>query len=176
MPGMTLLVLALATAHSGNAFFDIPLRHESPPVKRGEYRQANWRLNIRRDTFSGKIVCRLRSRGGDVRFASGALAFRFPQNWSVTQAVYRIDNAPPRAWREDISELIRIGAPFDQGGVANPSSGQVWIPLSKLSVANVVAIEARPDRAPRTFRISGIEKMLTLAGQHGCSPAATFVQ
>lgn len=154
----------------------LPLVPRHPPVARHHATVGDWRLDIAHNRFSDEITCRLRARHGKAFYQAGAVAFRFDDDWDVSQAVYRIDSGEPRRWREDLPELLRIGAPIDRGGVENAMRGLVWIPLRRLAEANNIAIQARPDRAARTFHFRGLKGLYETAIDRGCSPDSRFVR
>lgn len=169
------LVAGLACAQlSACALPRIPLLARGAPIERSRTQAGEWQLKLSRDRFSGDVVCRLRTRDGKVRYQSGALAFHFSRKWDVHDAVYRIDGGEPRHWRDDLPELVKNGAPIDRGPLTNGSAGAVWIPAHLLESANRIAIQARPDRPPRVFRIGGFISMHELASARGCAPDSRF--
>jgi hypothetical protein len=173
MRGPIALMLACACAAPAAA---LPLLPKHPRVARHRTQVGDWRLDVSRNPFSGDIVCRLRDRHGDAVYQQGAVGFRFSKHWDVAKAVYRLDGGVPRAWRDDLPELLRIGTPIDTGGIANPSQGIVWIPVSRLAGVNAVAIEPRPDRRPKLFHFRGFRGLYELAVARGCAPDARFVR
>lgn len=174
MKASLLALAAICAASSGCAGPHLPFTHRHAPIIRHRQEAGEWRLEIRRDRFSEEISCRLFARNHRMSFQGGAVAFRFPRGWNTTHAIYRIDGNEPRHWREDIPALIRIGAPFDQGGIVNPSRGLVWIPRVQIAEASKIAIEARPDRAPVTFHLRGLDGLYQSAVDRGCSPDSRF--
>jgi hypothetical protein len=169
------VLAAICAALSGCAGMHEPLIHRGPPIARSHTIVGDWRLDMRRDRFTGEIACRLLARNHKAFFAAGAVAFRFPDTWNTGRAIYRVDSGELRRWREDLPELTRIGAPIERGGVDNPSKGLVWIPLRRLEEASSIAIEARPDRAPVTFHFRGLHGLYQAAVERGCSPDSRFV-
>jgi len=170
-----LAAAAICVVASGCAGPRVPFTHRNPPTARHREEASDWRLEIRRDKFTGEIACRLYARKHKAFFLGGAVAFRFDKDWNTGRAIYRLDGDAPRHWREDLPELIRIGAPFERGGIDNPGQGLVWIPYSRLEEANSIAIEARPDRAPVTFHFRGLKGLYRSAVDQGCSPDSRFV-
>lgn len=137
---------------------------------------GDWRLDVAVNHFSGSLICRLRSRGGRMRYQAGAVGFAFNKSWHVGEATYRIDNGASRSSRADFAALIARTAPIDSGSIANPSDGVVWIPYDDLAHANSVTIQARPDRQPRTFRLTGLNGLHATAVARGCRPESRFVR
>jgi hypothetical protein len=154
----------------------VVLLPKHPRVVRHRTRVGDWRLDVARNPFSGDIVCRLRDAHGQAIYRQGAVGFRFRRSWDVAAAVYRLDGGEPRAWRDDLPELVRLGTPMDTGGIDNPTEGRVWIPLSRLSGVNAVAIQPRLDRAQRVFHLRGFRGLYELAQARGCVPDVRFVR
>jgi len=138
--------------------------------------QGDWRLTIARDTFSGAVACRLKSRDGRAIYRSGGVGFRFYFVKSVTDAVYRIDRGDVRAARDDLPRLINLNTPIDHGSMADPSDGVVWVPYDRIAQARSIAIEPqRGDRA-RVFRLNGLAALHDLAVARGCAPESRFIE
>ena len=133
-----------------------------------------WELRVSRDRFSASVRCRLRSSDHHAIFRSDAVGFRFKRKNDVDGAVYRLDGAAPRRWRDDLPVLIRLGAPIDSGAMANPTEGIVWIPYSVLRGINSVTIVARDGHRPRRFRLAGLAGLLAAADARGCARDAGF--
>ncbi len=154
----------------------LPFLPRHPQVERHRTEIGPWRLDVATNPFSGNIVCRLRERYDRAFYQQGAIGFRFPGGWDVNKAVYRLDGGLPRLWRNDLPELVRLGTPIDTGGIDNPSQGIVWIPLSRLQGVNSIAIQAREDRVPRTFRVGDFIALYEEAIARGCVPGSRFVR
>lgn len=154
----------------------VPFIPRHPPVARNHATVGDWRLDIARNRFSQDMTCRLRARHKRAFYQAGAVAFRFDDDWDVAAAVYRIDGKEPRRWREDLPELVRIGAPIDRGGVENAMRGLVWIPLRRLTEANSIAIQPRTDRVATTFHFRGLKGLYETAIARGCFPDSRFVR
>ena len=137
---------------------------------------GGWRLEIARDAFSGEVACRLREARGRAFYQGGAIGFRVAHGRSAAASVYRIDGGTPRAWRDDLPELMALGTPVDTGPMADPNDGIVRIPWRVLAAANSVAIQAGPHRSPRTFRLGVVHGLRALALARGCTPDARFVR
>lgn len=136
---------------------------------------GDWELDVARNAFSGKIVCRLRAPKARAFYEGGAIGFRFDRDWDVSEAVYRIDGGPPRASRDDLPELTALGTPYDQGGMANPGQGVVRVPWRRIADANIIAIQPRRDRRVRTIRLLGLKGLRSVALTQGCTPDVRFV-
>lgn len=173
---MRMLAMAIAASCmlAGCAAPRIPLAPRHPPLAHHRTEVGVWRLDISHNRFSEEIVCRLGAKDKRSHFQAGAVAFRFPRSWNVHEAVYRVDGGAPRFSRDDIPELLRGGAPIDRGGVTNSSEGLVWVPFRLLRSANSIAIQARPDRAARTFHFRGLNGLYATAVARGCAPNSRF--
>ena len=164
LPVLLLGGLCLSTAAAA-----LPLLPKHPRVARHRTEMGAWRLDVATNPFSGTVVCRLRDRHGQAVYQQGAIGFRFRGGWDVAKAVYRLDGGPPRLWRNDLPELLRLGTPIDTGGIDNPTQGIVWIPLSRLGGVNAITIQPRPDRAQRVFHIGGFRGLYEAAIARGCT-------
>jgi hypothetical protein len=169
---VALLIVAAPLSSAGStslpAYASRTVRHRTEA--------GDWRLDISRNQFSQDVVCRLRSRNRRAVYSGGAVGFKFPRRWNVHEAVYRLDSGAPRAWRNDLPELLRLRTPVDTGGMDNPSSGIVWIPMRLLADANSVVIEPRLDRRPQAFHFRGLKGLYDLAVEAGCVPDSRFVR
>lgn len=148
----------------------------TPVVVRHRTAIGGWRLDLARDAFSGEIACRLRETHGRAFYQGDAVGFRFARARDVSAAVYRVDGGPPRAWRDDLPELLALDTPLDTGTMANPSRGVVLVPWRLLAAANAIVIQPTPGRRARTFRLGGVRGLRMLALARGCAPAARFIQ
>lgn len=147
-----------------------------PEVVRRRVDMGDWRLNIASNPFSGAVTCRLRARGGRAFYEGGAIGFRFDRDRDVADAVYRIDGAAPRRWRDDLPDLLALGTPIDTGDMQNPGEGIVRVPWRRLAAANSIVIQARRDADTRAFRFRGLKGLYAVAVQRGCTPDARFVR
>ncbi len=166
------LVAAFSVALSGCA----GLQPRQGAVKRHRSDAGDWELLITTDRFAATKTCRLRARNGEAFVDGAAIAFVFPKGWTTQSAIYRIGGDAPRRWREDLAELLRIGAPIDQGAVENPAQGLVWIPLRYLDGVNAIEIQPQPGKAARTFRFHGMKGLYQSALSQGCIPASRTVK
>jgi len=135
-------------------------------VRNAHYRVGRWILNIRTDRFADERTCRL-SRPG-VTYERQALVFHLPPRLDTTTAIYRIDDAPPVAARNDLMQLAHLGFALQNDDLANPSEGLVRIPADRLASARTVKIEARAFSHPFTFKIDGFGAAKVLAEKVGC--------
>ncbi len=170
------LVAAICVALCGCADFQVPLKHRNEQVAIRPVEAGDWQLLIARDRFSGETTCRLRARNDEAFVVGGAVGFAFPKNVNTHAAVYRIGGAAPRRWRDDLPELLRLGAPMDRGRVENPAQGLVWLPLRRLDHVNSVEIAPQPGGAPRTFYFRGLKGLYQTALSQGCMPASRLVK
>ena len=176
MIGRVVWMLASCAMLAACSLPRLPLIARNPPVARHRAAAGDWRLDIARNLFSEQITCRLHDRKKRAFYQSGAVAFRFDDDWDVSQAVYRIDGGEPRRSREDLPELLRIGTPIERGGVENAAQGLVWVPFRRLAEANRIAIQARPDRPARTFHFRGLRGLHETAVARDCAPDTRFVR
>ena len=166
----TLIALTIAGPAAGEPLFP---RH--PVIASERLREGDWQLDIARNRFSQQVVCRLRTSNGRAVYRSGAVGFKFERTWSVADAIYRIDNGPPRASRDDLPLLLALGTPVDRGGMTNAYQGTVWIPAGLVAQADSV-IQPRRDRIARRFRYHGFKRLRDLAAERGCEPNSCFVE
>lgn len=167
---LAMLVLSVATKAEASVF------PSSTWLTKRHVAAGDWRLDVAVNHFSGSLICRLRSRRGRMRYQAGAVGFAFNKGWHVGDATYRIDNGVSRSTRADFAALIARAAPIDSGSMDNPSGGVVWIPYDDLAHAISVTIQARPDRQPRTFRLTGLKGLYATAVARGCRPESRFVR
>lgn len=136
------------------------------------YRQPTWYFSVRRDRFTGRLECRLYQ--GDrkrptVAYARASLSFRFNPRLSTLRADYRVDNGPVAAWSTLYPTLIDTGVTLPGGSLANPTAGQVILPMSVLAGAHAVTIRAAPKTRPKVFYIDGLADVLATARTRGCA-------
>ena len=129
-----------------------------------------WSLDVRKDTFSGRIACELSSPR--INYQRQSLVIHFPANIDTDDAVYRIDNGPPIQARSDLLELARLGFSVEAGGLDNPSEGLVRVPVERLDGALVIAVQPRPNARPSLFKIAGLAEALAKAEAAGCEADA----
>ncbi|KSB87931.1 hypothetical protein AS593_18625 [Caulobacter vibrioides] len=156
-----------------------PLPAEAAPrrsalkVKTKAYNLGGWEMRIERDGFTGQARCRLylsrTLRGPRISYADGVFGFHMGDKVDVADAWYRIDNGPPRAWRDDLPALATRGEPLATNDLFNPTGGVVLIARDKLAGAGTVTIRSDRGSAPRRFRMKGFEAALAAARYNGCA-------
>jgi hypothetical protein len=137
---------------------------------------GQWRLVIRRDTFSGGQSCRLYARDHRAFYQAGAVALRFPRRWDVSEAAYRVDGGWPRSARDDLPDLVRMGVPFDTGSVQHPSGGLLWIPIQRVTGAAGVWAEPATNRSLRYYTLAGLAPLRVIGLARGCPADFAFVR
>jgi hypothetical protein len=139
------------------------------PVKIRRYAQDGWTLEIRRDRFSERTICRLSGR--NLAYQPGALGFATRARLGVADAWYRIDNGAPRSWRDLYPKLYADGIQIETGGIEDPTRGIVWLPLAVVQGAREVRIEteARGRRRISRFRLRSFAVMYEASLRLGCS-------
>lgn len=125
-----------------------------------------WALKVETDRFTGRLTCSLSKPR--IRYERQALAFQLSSGANTFDAAYRVDDAPPVSARSDAMELARQGFALHNDDLANPSGGLVRIPLGRLSGAQAVRIQSRPNTIPVRFKIDGLSEALAAAQSAGC--------
>ncbi len=125
-----------------------------------------WTLRVESDQFAARQICQLsRPR---VDYHRQALVFHLSSRADTANAVYRIDDGPPRAVRSDAMDLARLGFALYNDDLTNPSGGLVRIPRQRIMDAREVSIQAKAMAAPVKFRIDGFGAALDAARAAGC--------
>jgi hypothetical protein len=154
----------------------VPCAHAAPKyINVGTTRLGDWRLDVARDGFSGAIACRLEMHHHRALVRAGAVGFRFPRHWDLTNAVYRLDDGAPRRSRDDIPRLLALGVPFDRGPIDNAADGWIWIPLAALDDVRTIVFEPRPGHSLTTVTLHGLSALYDQAQARGCTPDGRFV-
>ena len=135
-----------------------------------------WRLEITKDRFSAESLCRLRSRNHKMLHVAHAVGFRMGRRADVLQAAFRIDGGEPQRWRDQLPELARLKVAIDGRDMDRPTDGIVWLPASLVEDAGQVAIQARPGKRAKTFRMRGFAGLREIGRERGCAPEARFVR
>lgn len=167
--------VGLALAATGPVLA-LPFSPHHPKITHENIRARDWRLNIAKDPFSGEVACRLRARNHKAIYLAGAVGFRFKRKWSTAEAVYRVDGGDPRAFRDDLPDLVARGVPLDRGSMDNAGGGIVWVPYERIASANSIAIEPRRDRRAVTFHFRGLASLREKALMQGCTPESRFIE
>lgn len=148
------------------AMIALPLPWGHGTMKTVRRRVAGWTLTVRKDSFSGRTLCRL-SRG-HAAYSRGALTLRLSARVNSAGAVYRVDGGPALRAEDDEMEIARLGFALHDDSLANPSGGLVRIPERRVLQARTVSIQAVPGRQPAVFRISGLAEALAAGQAAGC--------
>lgn len=128
---------------------------------------GGWRLELRRDTFTGATRCRLDMRR--VRFSGGVVTFSFGPQVDTANALFRIDGGPVRSAGEVGPEAAGLGAALLSGNTRNPSDGRVILPWSQLKTAGRVDIRPNSRAAVRAFPVGELREAVEQARARGCS-------
>jgi hypothetical protein len=131
-------------------------------------RVGAWTVRTHADRFTHASICAL-SRP-QVRYERQALVLQLPARLDTSAAVYRIDDGPLIAVREDAMELARLGFALHDDDLANPSGGRVTVPARRLAGARTVRVEVKPRGAVYKFKVEGLAGALDAAGGLGCRP------
>ncbi|WP_404712181.1 hypothetical protein [Sphingomonas sp. MMS24-J13] len=130
-----------------------------------------WNIRVTRDKFTQDRTCLVfqgRQRKPMVSYAHGAVTFQFASHLNTTEASFKIDNGPVRAWDDVYPALVQTGARLEGRSLDNPTGGKVMIPLSMLRGAHVVTVRPSPRTRPRSFAIDGLGDVLGSAQGLGC--------
>lgn len=145
---------------------------EARTARRVAERSGDWRLIVRRDPFAETASCRISNRRARVVWRRGALGFRFKRSLDVSDAVYRLDGGVPRAWRDDLPELVRLRVEIDGRDLRAPTDGIVWIPLGALRGVATVQVQPRRGARARAFDVRGFDDASARAERAGCPTGA----
>jgi hypothetical protein len=132
-------------------------------------RVAGWRLEVRRDRFTGESRCVLRKPG--VTYGVGLITFRFAADVDTANALLRTDTGPPRRVGLWAVEAAGLGARFDGPNLSNPSNGEVHVPAAELGSTRRVLIRPNERVAPRTFDVTGLSRAIEASKARGCDDA-----
>jgi hypothetical protein len=145
--------------------------HPAREVTVHRYGVVGWVLETRKDSFSGRVVCRLNR--GRLSYERQALVFHLPPRLNTYDAAYRIDGGPLLLSRDDAADLATQGFALSDDDLANPSGGLVRIPTRRLGGAKLVQIQPRPNSRPLRFSLNGLAATLAAARQLGCDAIGT---
>ena len=151
--------------------------HRSAQTTSHSYRIPAWEIRVTRDRFTDERRCILaqgRAAAPIVSYAHGAVAFQFARGLNTTQASFKIDDGPARAWSSIYPELVETGAALEGRSLGNPTGGKVLLPLALLKGVHAVTIRPAPNRKPRLFSIDGLGDALSSASNLGCDPETGF--
>lgn len=143
---------------------DFPWLH--PDIKVERRHVGGWALKVETDRFTGRLTCSLSKPG--IRYERQTLVFQLSRGTNTFDAAYRVDDAPAVSSRSDALELAHQGFALHDDDLANPSGGMVRIPMDRLSGAQTVKIQARPNVMPIRFKVDGLSEALSAAKAMGC--------
>lgn len=148
------------------SLFSSLLPHPGGQVLTERQRSGGWTLEVRRDSFSGAVSCRI--AGPDAQAAHGVATFRFHQWVDTFHAQFKLDDGKVISAQAVGPEAAEHGARLWTDNISNPSDGRVAIPLDQLVSARAVTIRPNPHSRPRTFRLEGLHSLSDAAKSKGC--------
>ena len=131
---------------------------------------GDWTARVRSDQFTGEVSCSLAGRR--ISFHRDTLVFHLGRDVDTSQAFFRIDGGPVRSVREPRLENETHGFFLDSGPIANPSGGEVALPLSIIQGAREVYVRPSPRYQPRAFDLGQFSEALAAAKAAGCKDAS----
>jgi len=141
--------------------------HPASDVIMHRYGVAGWILEMRTDSFAGRIECSVYR--GRVSYERQALVFHLPGSVDTFDAAYRIDGGRTYLSRDDAEDIAAQGFVLRDDDLDNPSGGLVRIPSVRLEGAKLVQIQPRPNIKPILFRLDGLGAAVAAARQLGCN-------
>jgi hypothetical protein len=130
------------------------------------YQLGPWLLAVNPDRFAGTVGCDLHAK--DVSLRHDTLVFRLAPQGDTTAAVFRIDAGPPRRVAEAFDTVEAHGFFPQRGWIVDPNGGEAALPVSYLSGARVVAIQAAPREHPRRYDVARLSEIAASARALGC--------
>jgi len=147
----------------------------SPPASaKRAFSQDGWQLVIRNDRFTGETACRLSSTNHRMRYQPGAIGFFVGHRHDTLAAWYRVDGGAPVPWQDRSAALIAADVKIESPRLDNITGGWVWIPVSEVERARVVAIRPGGKTHIRHFHVRGFAAMREAAARLGCSSDDAF--
>jgi hypothetical protein len=137
---------------------------------------GDWRLIVSIDRFSNERTCSLRSRNGRMVYVANAIGFRLGQDVDIVHAFFRVDEGEPHRWRDQLPELARLKVAIDGRDMDRPTDDIVWLPVPLLQNARQVAIQGRPGKRARKFRLNDFVGLKEAADRAGCVAEARFAR
>jgi hypothetical protein len=137
---------------------------------------GDWRLIVSIDRFSNERTCSLRSRNSRMVYVANVIGFRLGQDVDIVHAFFRVDDGEPHRWRDQLPELARLKVAIDGRDMDRPTDDIVWLPAPLLQDARQVAIQGRPGKRARKFRLNGFADLKEVAVGLGCAAEARFVR
>lgn len=147
------------------AGLSLPFFHP-PQVQVHRYGLEGWVIETRFDRFTHQTTCKLTRRGLTVQ--DGRVAFRFGDKADTSQAYYRLDDSPAVPVRGEVDTAHAFAIDLDRAPLANPSYGEVVLPLARLRTVQRVAIRLDDRRQPVVFKLNGLGGALRSAAGLGC--------
>jgi hypothetical protein len=129
-----------------------------------------WRYDLVRDRFAGGESCRMRR--GPIALAGGFATFSLGKQVDTADAQFRIDNGPVKPWRTLAPRLVAAGLTIQDDSLANPSRGQVILPLADIIAGREVDIRPAGRQNPQRFRLTSLAPAVDLAALRGCQVEA----
>jgi hypothetical protein len=155
-----------------------PFGH-APQTTTKEFSLPVWRIATYKDRFTSQVRCRVYQgplRRPLISYSSKAVAFHFKAPMNTTEAYFRLDSGPVKAWRTEYPKLVKLGVQLEGDSLENPTGGLVILPIEDLANIHTVTIRPTPKSTPRTFGIDGLTDAVANAVAHGCDPDAGFVR
>ena len=139
-----------------------------------KYALGEWRVEIRRDSFTSRVTCRLHTRNYRMVYVPGAVGFRVGHKLDTTAAWYRVDGGEAVRWQDRYPQLIETGVPLSGPSLANPTGGVVWVPVGEVSKADIIDVQPDDRHRAKRFHMGAFALMLTAAKDNGCVPEQVF--
>jgi hypothetical protein len=130
-------------------------------------RVGAWSIAARSDPFAGTVACAMTARG--VGLQRQTLIFRVAPRGDTTQAVYRVDSAPPHPISDTFDAVQAHGFFPQKGWIVDPDGGEAALPVATVGAAHYVWIRVTPRRNPVRFNVGGLPEALAAAKRLGCS-------
>lgn len=140
--------------------------HSPQSVTEHRGQAQGWRYDAVKDSFAGGASCKLRR--GEIEISHGFATFNLGKEVDTADALYRIDEGPVKPWRALIPRLVAAGLKVQDDSLANPSGGQLILPLADIVAAREVDIRPASQRNPRRFRLIALAPAIDLAALRGC--------
>ncbi len=143
----------------------LPFFHQ-PQVEVRRYGLMGWVIETRLDRFTLRKTCQITRRALTAR--EGRLEVRFGENADTSQAYYRLDDGPATPLRGEVETAHAQAVGLDRAPLANPSNGQVILPLARLKTTQRLAIRLDAHHQPVTIKLAGLNEALSSAASLGC--------
>jgi hypothetical protein len=131
---------------------------------------GEWRFVAHQDRFSGRTICTLRARSAF--YERGVVMFSLPPRENVTDALFRVDDGPALAVRDNDLEIARAGLPIYQDDKGPLDHGLGRIPQHYLHGARKVSFQTRQGGRTYQFKVTGLDSALAAALASGCATDA----